>query len=516
MRRVVRFLPFLAVIAVFVAIRCIQWDADPPPTMPNGRLTTELIAEPIAKAHEARNYALFGSFSTHPVDNYQFWRAQSPVWVYPLSLAFKLFGPQTNTLGAFALVGSTLGYIAFLHFARLRLKGVAWVAAALFLGLNFYQILYSRVGLLEFQVMGLVTLSAIFVVRAEKHPLQIIPALIAFFAAFFTKQSALFFSPVVLVAFLVAQKAVWSAHYRTAFYRLAPVAVAVLLLTGAFFIMRTPDYQRALAWNFGHVVIGETQHSEINFERVPLLQVLIRPLWWRRWSEGFYLLFPIAGPLALIRSISLLPALVRRQIRRWEAVTLGTFICALGSTLYAKPEGSRFEMILFVPVSLLAADALSLLGRATTHGGFKWGRWAVLTALTGALSFDGFHFARWVTTATYQVATVRSEIDDAIVTNPARWAGGPEQPAVAIGLWAGPAVFNTRHYYYYTKENFNTTKEAMAALQPTHLFLLDVADPTRRFMKLHFTNRFDRLAVRRIWPTPRGDLTMFVVDGPLP
>src|ERR1035437_3511526 len=82
----------VALLTLFVGLRLAFLTADPPLFLPNGLIANELFVEPPAKAHEARNLALFGAWQTSPVDNYQFWRVQSPVWVYPLAAWFRAFG----------------------------------------------------------------------------------------------------------------------------------------------------------------------------------------------------------------------------------------------------------------------------------------------------------------------------------------------------------------------------------------------------------------------------------------
>ena len=516
MSRLVRWLSVLGLLAVFLGLRLWAFDADPPSHMPNGRSTYELIVEPLAKAHEARNHALFGSFSTNPVDNYQFWRAQAPAWVYPVALYFKLFGVSTVSLGRFALGGAFLGYAAFLWLARQGLRGFPWLAAAVFLGLNFYQVLYTRVGLLEIQVVGLVTLSAAALVAAERRPMFLCLAMVAFVLAFFTKQSAAFFGPVILFGFLRRQRALLRHGGRSRLLRALPIVVAAALGTLTFLLIWRPDYLRAVAWNFGHVVMGETQHQTVAVEKVPVLDVLLRPFTWARWRSGYFLLFPVAGTLALLRALSLLPAALRLRLPVWEGVVLGSFVCALGATLVAQPEGSRFELILYVPVALLGASALAAMWKARTRPGFRVGlRVTAVLALLGALSFDAYHYVKWARKPAYTMRTARRTAAKLIADHPAKWAGHPKKPAVVIGLWAAPLVFDTRHIYYYTKESFNASKEALIALQPTHMFLFDKWDPTRGIMTHHFRDRMKRLKKLKTWRVPRGEIAFLALDAPL-
>src|SRR5262249_27730802 len=120
-------------VLLFVLIRLAGIDADPPHILPNGGRAQELWAEGAAKAQEARNWALFGRFQVHPADNYQFWRPQSPVWVYSLAGFLKLFGVTTVVHRVHSILVGALGLIAVLGYARKQLGSVAWMLLGLFL-----------------------------------------------------------------------------------------------------------------------------------------------------------------------------------------------------------------------------------------------------------------------------------------------------------------------------------------------------------------------------------------------
>lgn len=514
--RWLRALLFLALLATFVGVRVTFLMADPPARVPNGRSPHELVVEPIAKAHEARNWALFGSFSTNPVDNYQFWRPQAPAWVYPLALYFRLVGTSTLKLRIFALVSTCLGYLIFLWLARLRLRGLAFAGAALLLGFNCYWILYTRVGLLEPHVIGLVTLSAVMLVVAERRPLALVVAQLAFAAAFFTKQSAAFFFPVLLIACVRRQWRFLFERERSVLARALPIVTAVAILALTLFVIRTPGYQRAIAWNFGHVVLGETQHQTVAVEKVSGLAVLLRPFSWQRWQSGYFLLFPVAGSVALLRALTLLPGLVRRRLPVWEAVVLGYFLCALAATMFAQPEGNRFELILYPPVCLLAGSAFLVLRRSTFRG---WrrpiARALPALALLGALGFHGYFVQKWVRDRKYQMNQTSASVARLLDAPQARKARGGK-PAVVIGLWAGPLVFDTKHIYYYVKENFNASKDALIKLSPTNMLLFDRWDPARGIMTYHFPKRMKSLPKPKVFHTPRGKVSFYTLDKPLP
>lgn len=89
-----RFFPlgFGLLLALNLGLRLFHLSADAPRSLPNGFRVSAAWRDEAAKSHEARNRALFGKWQTSPVDQYRYWRRQSPAWVYPLAGWFKLAG----------------------------------------------------------------------------------------------------------------------------------------------------------------------------------------------------------------------------------------------------------------------------------------------------------------------------------------------------------------------------------------------------------------------------------------
>ena len=54
---------------------------------------------------------------------------------------------------------------------------------------------------------------------------------------------------------------------------------------------------------------------------------------------------------------------------------------------------------------------------------------------------------------------------------------------MCIGLWSAPIIVETTCTHYYVKSTFNSTKEQLVALKPTHLIFLDEKDDTLSTLK---------------------------------
>ncbi|MEO0605257.1 MAG: hypothetical protein AAF211_27755, partial [Myxococcota bacterium] len=91
-------------IVVFVGLAFASLGADPPTAVPftlSRRDLVELVVEGPAKAHEARNKALYGEWYLGEHDTYRFWRRQSPLWVWSQYLWFEVFGVGWTQARAF-------------------------------------------------------------------------------------------------------------------------------------------------------------------------------------------------------------------------------------------------------------------------------------------------------------------------------------------------------------------------------------------------------------------------------
>ncbi|MEZ4302495.1 MAG: glycosyltransferase family 39 protein [Polyangiaceae bacterium] len=495
----------LLVAAAYLAIRLVGITADPPP-VPNGVSSVELLVEPVAKAHEARNWALFGEFQTNPVDNYQFWRPQSPVWVYSLAGWFRLMGVSYLQLRLFSVLVSLAGFFVFLAYAERRLQKVPLLGAGLFFGFNVFQIFYTRVGLLEPAVNTLIIVTAYLLLRAEKRPAWLAGALVAWAAAFLTKQTALFFLPVVLMVGVWLYVRALTRGGASRLDKWLPPLAFVAVFGGLAFYCSRPEYLRTAAWNLGHVVLGKAQHKTLSTEVIPWWEVLARPFTAERWTRRYFWLFPVAAVLSSVAVLGITKRLLQRRASLWEAIVWLWWGSSLGAVLLTTPEGNRFELIVYPSVALLAGEGLSILSAPIARR--RWPRLAMVLSLAvcaGAGTYDGVHYVRGVSKRKYTVEKVNTDVEKAI----------GKGPAVVIGLWAGPSVFNTPYTYYYVKDNFNATRESLVALKVTHFLLFDKMDYTRGILTRHYPHMMRTIKKRKTFTILRSKISLYKPDKAL-
>ncbi|MET0385165.1 MAG: hypothetical protein ABW321_04360, partial [Polyangiales bacterium] len=323
------WLVIIGCVVVFIGVRCIALGADPPQGV-LGYEARELFVEPPAKSQEARNYALFGAFKTSPADEYQFWRAQSPLWVYPLAVFFKLFGVDYPQLRVFSTLYVALGVFALLLMAagRVRTPTLAFIGATV--AVDAVYLHTSRIGILEPTVSSWLTLSMLALLLAETHGLWLVVAHAAFVLAFFTKQAALFAVPVIAVASIVRLRAMFGGEPNTRRHGWWVLGAGVLLVVVSAIYIVSTDYLRAAVHNFNHVLAG----ADSGVDRVTgvgsLRRRLVDP---RRYAHCVASM----GVTGLIASLTLaaLGSSALRQ-RRWldypTSVSVGWFGCAFAAS----------------------------------------------------------------------------------------------------------------------------------------------------------------------------------------
>jgi 4-amino-4-deoxy-L-arabinose transferase-like glycosyltransferase len=462
-----RLIVAVVLLALFVALRLAYLTADPPRGLPNQARIYELFTDPPAKSYEARNRALFGDWAASPADQYQFWRLQAPVWVYPLSWFYRLFGVGYAQLRIFSTLCAASGLVALLALAARRLRGGAYLLAGGFLTFNYYYIIYGRSGLLETLLNTFVILTVLCLYLAQRQLPWLLGAQWALLLSFLTKQSGLYLLPLFLVAGGVAYRR----HLRRGVPRwqaVAPAAQAALILGFLSWYVLRGAYWRTVTWNYGHMLFNEDGTQVLALGRFPVLDALRRLGLRDTWDMGLYSLFPIAGTLATIELGRIAwRALIRRRAHAWELIVAGWAASGVGVLLLTPHLAVHYRLILFPPVALLAANLVNTALRDRWMQPRPWHR-AALTA--AALSLDllvqGTWYLSWSQNRTYDMAATTRSIRDTL----------GNQGEVFAGMWTGPLLLDTRHRYYYIKAMFNGDPEAIAALKLTCLLELDRGD----------------------------------------
>jgi len=451
----------------FVALRLAYVGADPPKYLPNGARIYELFTDPPAKSYEARNWALFGSWSVSPLDNYQFWRIQAPAWVYPIAGFYRLFGVGYPQMRIFSTICSALGLVAVLAIAARRLRGWAFFLSGSFLTFNFYYIVYSRSGLLEALLNTFLALTVLFVFLAQRNAAWILAAQWALVLAFLTKMSGLYLLPLALIGGVVA----YARHLRRgapAWVKIAPPAQAAAIVAGLSWYVSRPAYWRTVTWNYGHAVFDNGGIGSVEATHFPLAKAAGRLIASSTWDTGFFSLFPVAGLFATIALLRLFYVWIRRRrFDAWDVIVAAWFVSSFGVLLLTPLMWVHYRLILFPPVALLAASLIQAMFEepwlarraALAHG-------IAALALVVDLAVHGYWTERMIKRRTYSMREATQVIRDA--------AGN--EGAVFAGMWAGPLVFETKDKWFYVKELFNQTGEILAGLGLTHTIDLDRGD----------------------------------------
>ena len=462
-----RLLFALVLGALFVAVRLAFLSADPPERLPNGAQIYEIFTDPPAKSYEARTMALFGTWKTSPADNYQFWRVQAPVWVYPLSWFYRAFGVGYPQMRVFSTLAALSGLLAMLLFAGKKLRGFPYLATGLFLTANYYYIIYGRSGLLESLLNTFVILTVYFLYLSRRHLAWLLAAEAALVLSFLTKQTGLYLLPVLLLI------GGWS--YRTHLRRgvsrwllAAPLAQGVALAFALGWYVTREDYLRTVRWNYAHMALDHDVADTVELQRFPVLDVLHRLLDVHVWMRGYFMLFPVAGALAALELLRIAwQAALHRRLPEWEAIVALWAVASYGVLLLTPFLHVHYRLILFPPVMLLAGSGLSSLSRQRWVRKRPWVGHAVSrTAVVASLVVHARWYADWARHRSYDLedaaAAIRAKVGD--------------KEAVFAGMWAAPLLFGTPYRYYYIKSIFNQAPEAIATFGLTHLLVIDRHD----------------------------------------
>jgi hypothetical protein len=461
-----------ACVALFVALRCLLLTADPPRTV-NGRDARELYGEPAAKSHEARNYALFGAFQINQADDYQFWRAQSPAWVYPLAGYFRSFGTDYPQLRTFSTLYAALGLWLLLWIAAELMRPAVWLTVGLLLALDPLYFHTARVGFLEPAVASWITLMVFALLRAERNLLWLCMAQLAFVLAFFTKQGGLFALPLLMLASIYLLLRVDRRPRELSIV----VGCASFLLAVAGIYIASSDYARAVEHNVNHVLLGADWPTRNQYHGVKTLLYRLRDP--ERYNH-FFSSLPITGLLSLATLIgSAALALRRRQLPEYrELVVLGWCACALlAMEVLAKSE-LRFWTLVVPPAALVTGLGIEHTLRELARRGVnaRVRQLALAMPLVALLAWStrghGYYFSH----VEYTVRDAAQKLRDTI----------GDRDATLIGFPSPGVVLGTPYKNFYVRGRFNAQRDQILRLKPTHCLLREINDNTREIMEREF------------------------------
>lgn len=420
-------------------------EADPPSELPGlgavRRSQTELLVESPAKAHEARNWALFGEWKRNPADEYQFWRAQAPVWVYPLAGVFRLFGVSWTVLHAYSVAWSLIGVAGLVALLRRHVSPGPILTLLVLVATGFYTLHVARSGLVEVALTSAAVWMLVMLDRGREHPGWLVGSQVVFALGFFAKQGMAYLFPVLVVANVLA-----FLHWRRAglFPRLRwlPVATAGAVALGAVVLMLDADYIRAVQWNSNHL-LGSSEY----------------PSWWsrldpRRLFWTFWALSPFTGLLGSIGAIGFVVTWVRaRRVPWFEALMVAWLFSTWITVALVREWTLRHGFVVVWPSLILVALLMERLRSRKLL-------WSASAAVVGAaLIVNGVQLVGWFRSIDYTVYEVERAVEEHI---------GPG-PAVVVGIRAMPVLLASPYDLFYVKPGFNTHPRELRALGVTHI-----------------------------------------------
>jgi hypothetical protein len=500
--------------------RVWQLELDPPHQVVFGYGDEAHFRDEAAKAHEARNMAKWGSWSLSEFDEYGFWRAQSPSWVWGEYLWFRAFGVGVVEARLFVIVHSIVALALLMWLAWIRRGFPTAVAAGLLLGLNWAYLMFSRLALMEGALLCWLLVATVGLSQLERRPEQAgrwaVFASFAMLIACTIKQTGLLLVPAFAVALallglraagIVAKlddvRAPWRerllARLGLREAKLTLLALSVLGLVLAMLVF-SPAYQERLAFNAVHFTAAREQ------------SVFVRAAWtllYGFFSFRLQLMFMVLAPVMLWLStvdLARVTWLGVRDVRarrrgepkpprrgllegRPDAIDwwmLAWAVFALLANLASPHRAVRFQLVLLPPAAWLAAV---LIGRAWLHAwpSATWtravrGGLLVLALLGGCLTT--LRLVDWMRHAGASATQIGEELTALI----------GEREAVVVGEFAAQAVFETDYQHFYVRPNqFNDEPEVIVGLGVTHLAVAGEED----FVEQHMQDKVPELLVGR-------------------
>jgi hypothetical protein len=515
------WLVLAGLLLAFSLLRVWKLDFDPPMSVVRGYSGQAHYRDEAAKAHEARNMAKWEQWSLSEVDEYGFWRAQSPSWVWGEYLWFRGFGVGLVQARAFVVVQSIVALALLMWLAMIRHGLPAAVATGLLLGLNWAYLVFTRLALMEGALICWLLVATVGLSELERRPKQAgrwaMFAVLAMLVACTIKQTGLLLVPAFAITLALLglraagvagglddRGAAWRerlrARLRRREARVTLVAVATLGLVLAMLVF-SPEYQQRLAFNAVHFTAAYEQSV---LQRAA--QTLMRGFFSSRLQLMFMLLAPLIMWLATVELVRVLilvgrrwrarrrgepraelPRVVERSGPRSrgrldgavDAIDLWMLawaIFALLANLASPHRAVRFQLVMLPPAAWLAGV---LIGRAWLH---QWpsprlGRAVRLGLICIALlgtSLTAMRFGRWMRDGEASAASIGDELQALI----------GDREAVVVGEFAAQAVFETNYRHFYVRPNqFNFTPEILHALGITHMVITGDEDFVEELMQ---------------------------------
>jgi len=472
----------LLLILANVGMRVARITADSAYELPNGFRTVAPFRDEAAKAYEARAKTLTGSWTLHPMDQYEYWRKQSPVWVYSLWIWFEAFGVGYAQLRSVSVIFSAVTLLILYLGLRRSSGGLPALFAVVFLGFNYYFFLYSRLGLMEPMLLCWITISLFLAIKSEDDWRYLPASVFVWAVAFFTKQSAVVFLPSLLLAVFFYggspfRKSTWKKKAGAASWALmlAILAViAVMFFWSDFYIRFFVNLRHFLQWD-------PTWHSAIYMRVQPERTVanVADAFGWNGIVRGWLMMMPVAFLLAVIELVLVIrDAVKRRGVPRHELIVIAWLITARALLALSPHDVVRFHLLQFIPTVWLAA---LLLRRMLSTGR----RTIVVAAIFLVMASAVFHLqyvAGFLANPRYTIADGGKRVEELI----------GDREAALVGEWAPAICFGTNYDYYHVRNIFNNDRERLSAFKITHLLLIRGEDRAGEYFREALPEVFEK------------------------
>lgn len=498
--------------------RVYHLEADPPPRIVEGYAEHTHFRDEPAKAHEARNKAIFGRWKLNEADEYGFWRPQSPVWVYGQYLWFRLFEVSYASARAYVILYAMAGIALLFALATVHYGVLTAAFATALLSFNFAYLQYTRLALMEAVVIFYLLASTCALAAAWRRPGRawiLVPVGgLLFLAACLTKPTGLVFAPLVAAGgvYVVYRRVPHGESLRGRLGQcvgsregvavLGTLGILILALAALF---ADPEYSQRFSFQIREHFTRSEPITFLQAVRIGLLESLagpkvhamfqylapvglglataeiLRALLWIRQDARRRAGAPAGHPAPAVRSASPdahRPGLAA-PVDPVAMYMIGWLVLALGANLATRDHLVHFQLIMLPPIALLGGLFAARVWHAARIGlsalpgrrGDETARWLaliragglcgiVILAAAGFVLYHGQRYYAWATNPTFTFPESSRALRRII----------GEREAVVVGEYAAQATLETRYRHFYIRPQlFNWSEKTLLALGITHL-----------------------------------------------
>ncbi len=297
----------------------------------------------------ARNMVLFGKWRLNESNPMYF----SPVFTFLIFISFKLFGVSTFSARAVSMLLGTFSVLLLYQFVKSAYDFKTAIISCVFLGVNYFYLMYNRVAMLETTMIFFMILAVFLYQKGTKFKFCYFLSAFSLIIAYFTKASAAFLIVVFLLFFIFKgwankERLIKSLTSKEVLLFILGLSISICLWLTLWLLPNLGEY---LKYNVNLYV---NRNLNFNLSSVAL-QLAILPS-----ANNFFISMPVISILSSLTAFSIFLSLIfkNKNIKEYDIllllwVVIGIFQISLTGAF------ARRILFLLPAMTILAARSFS-------------------------------------------------------------------------------------------------------------------------------------------------------------